>query len=113
MYKKLWSEVKKQTECNSVECNSAKSIEYEKDPIKIKFDSYYDLSSNKILWFSHLNIIVESDFQIKDKYYPQIHVHEWECEEWYWHLFLKKKNYKWEISNKLILKIEHIAFLMT
>ena len=83
MYKKLWSEVKKQIECNSVECNSAKSIEYEKDPIKIKFDSYYDLPSNKILWFSDLNIIVESDFQIKDKYYPQIHVHEWECEEWY------------------------------
>ena len=84
MHKKLWNEVKKQIECNSVECNSTESIEYEKDPIKIKFDSFDDdLLLNKILWFSDLNIIVESVFQIKDNYYPQIHIHECEWEEWY------------------------------
>ena len=60
IYKKLWSEVKKQIECNSVECNSAKLVEYEKDPIKIKLDLYDDdLHLNKISWFSDLNMIVE------------------------------------------------------
>ena len=49
-----------QIECNSVECNSTKLIEYEKDPLKIMFDAYAeDLLLNKILWFSDLNIIVE------------------------------------------------------
>ena len=79
IYKKLWNEIKKQIECDSVECNS---VEYE-DPMKIKFDAYdEDLPLNKILWFSDLNTIAESVFQIKDKYYPQIHIHECECEEW-------------------------------
>ena len=79
MYKKLWSEIKKQTVSNSIECNS---IEYEKDPMKIKFDAYdEDLLLNKVLRFSDLNIIVESAFQIKDKYYPPNHIHECESEE--------------------------------
>ena len=82
MHKKLWNEVKKEIECNSVERNSTKSIEYEEDPMKIKFDAYdEDLPLNKLLWFFDLNIIVESIFQIKDKYYPQIHMCE--CEEWH------------------------------
>ena len=52
MYKKLWSEVKKQNECNSNE-----SIKYEKDPMKIRVDSYDDgLPLNKILWLSDLKI---------------------------------------------------------
>ena len=37
MYKKLWSEVKKQIECSSTE-----SVKYEKDPIKIRLDAYDD-----------------------------------------------------------------------
>ena len=55
MYKKLCSEIKKQiewnsVECNVAECNSAKSIEYDKDPMKIKFDAYDEhLPLNKIL----------------------------------------------------------------
>ena len=55
MYKsKVKSEVKNQNECNSTE-----SIKYEKDPMKIRLDSYDDdLPLNKILWFSDLNIIV-------------------------------------------------------
>ena len=65
MYKKLWSEVKKQIKCNYLECNSTESIEYEKDSMKIKFDSYDgDLPLSKMIWFSDLNIIVESVFQI-------------------------------------------------
>ena len=66
MYKKPWNEVKKQIECNSTE-----SIKYEKDRMKIRFNSYDDdLTLDKILWSSDLHIIVESVFQIKDKYHP-------------------------------------------
>ena len=47
--------------------------------MKIRLDSYDDdLLLYKMLYFSDLNIIVESVFQIKDKYHPQIHIHE--CE---------------------------------
>ena len=78
MHKKFWLEVKKQIECNSTE-----SIKYEKDPMKIRLDSYDDdLPLNKILWFSDLNIIVESVFQIEDKDPSQVHIHECECEEY-------------------------------
>ena len=46
-------------------------------------DSYDDdLPLNKILWFFDLNITIESVFQIKDKYHPQIDIHECECEEY-------------------------------
>ena len=78
IYKKLWSEVKKQ-----IECNAAESIKYAKDPMKIRLDSYDDnLPLNKILWFLDLNTIAESVFQIKDKYHSQGHIHECECEEY-------------------------------
>ena len=87
MYQKLWSEIKNQIEGNSVKCNSVEyisvecnSIEYGEDLMKINFDAYdEDLPYN--IWFSDLNIIVESVFQIKDKYYPQIYIHRCECEE--------------------------------
>ena len=48
MYKKLWSEFKKQIEYNSIE-----AIKYEKDPIKIRLDSYEDY----LLCFSVLDIL--------------------------------------------------------
>ena len=45
MYKKLWNEIKKQIKCNFTE-----SIKYEKDPMKIRIDSYDDnLPLNKVL----------------------------------------------------------------
>ena len=90
MYKKLLSKIKKQIEYNFIEtintskCNFTESIKYEEDPMKIRFDSYDDdddLSLNKTLCLSDLNIIAESAFQIKDKYHPQIYIHECEYEE--------------------------------
>ena len=50
--------------------------------MKIKVDLYDDLSLNKILYFPVLDIVVESVFQIKTEYYPQIHITEcqYECE---------------------------------
>ena len=85
MYKKHLSKIKKQIKCNSIEtinsstCSFTKSVKYEEDPMKIRLDSYDDsLPPSKILWFSDLNITVESVFQIKDNYHSQIHIHE--CE---------------------------------
>ena len=46
--------------------------------MKIRLDSYDDLSLNKILCFSILNILCEPVFQLESKYYPQIHINE--CE---------------------------------
>ena len=66
-----------------IECNSTESIKFEKDPLKIRLDSYDDnLPLNKILWFSDLNIIVESVFQIKDQYHPETHIQECVSEEY-------------------------------
>ena len=77
-FKKLWSEIKKQIKA----INSGESIKYKDDFMKIRLDSYDDLSLNKILCFSVLNILCESVFQIENEYYPQIHINEceYECE---------------------------------
>ena len=89
MYKKLWSKIKKQIKCNSIEaintckCNFTESVKYEKDPIKSRFDLYDDnLPLDKMLRFFDLNIMLESVFQIKDKSHPRIHIHESEYKEY-------------------------------
>ena len=50
--------------------------------MKIRLDSNNDLSLNQILCFSALNILCESVFQTKNKYYPHIYIDEceYECE---------------------------------
>ena len=77
-YKKLWSKIKKQIKA----IRSDKSIKYSNDFIKIRADSNDDLTLNKILYIHVLDIIVEPDFQIKNEYYPPIHIEEceYECE---------------------------------
>ena len=79
LYKKLWSEIKKQLKA----INSDKSIKYKNDFMKIKLDSYEDLSLNKILCFSVLSILCEFVFQIENQYYPQIDINEcaYKCNE--------------------------------
>ena len=72
-YTKLWDEIKYHIRTintgKSGECNS---IEYEKDYIKIKFDSDDDLPLNKILKLHNLTIIVRSVFEEDSEYYPQV-----------------------------------------
>ena len=77
-YKKLWSEIKKQIKT----INNRESIRYNNDLIKIRLDSYDDLSLNKILYFSVLKILCETVIQVENEYYPQIHINEckYECE---------------------------------
>ena len=70
LYKRLWSKIKKQVKT----INSAKSIKYKKDFMKIKVDSNDDLPFNKISYITVLAIIVKSVFQIKNYYYPQIFI---------------------------------------
>ena len=52
--------------------NAEKYGEYEKDYMKIKFDSEDDLPLNKILRLHMLTIIVRSIFEEDGKYYPQV-----------------------------------------
>ena len=47
--------------------------------MKIRLDSYDDLPLNKMLCFSVLDILFQSVFQTKNKYYSQIHINECEC----------------------------------
>ena len=77
-YKILWSRIKKQIK----KTNSDKSIKYKNDFMKIRLDSNDDLPLSKIVCLSVLNMQCESAFQIKNEYYPQIHINEceYECE---------------------------------
>ena len=56
--------------------NADKSGEYNKDYMKIKFNSDDDLPLNKILKVSILAIIVRSVVEEDGKYYPQIFLDE-------------------------------------
>ena len=56
--------------------NSSKSGEYDKDYMKIKFNSDDDLPLNKKRKLPMLTIIVRSVFEEDGKYYPQIFIDE-------------------------------------
>ena len=58
-YIKLWNKIKYHTQT----INADKSSEYEKDYMKIKFDSDDDLPLNKILKLHMLTITVRSVFE--------------------------------------------------
>ena len=71
-YTKLWDEIKYDIKT----INGGKSAEYEKDYMKIKFNSDDDLPLNKILKLHNLTIIVRSVFEENRKYYPQVFLNE-------------------------------------
>ena len=56
--------------------NADKSGEYDKNDMKIKFNSDNDLPLNKILKLHMLTIIVRSFFEEDGKYYPQVFLDE-------------------------------------
>ena len=66
-YAKLWDELKYHIQT----INASKSGEYEKDYMKIKFNSD-DMLLNKILKLHMLTTIVRSVFEEDGKYYPQV-----------------------------------------
>ena len=57
---------------NSDKSGKCNSIEYEKDYMRIKFNSNYDLPLNKIMNLRILTIIVRSVFEEDGKYYSQV-----------------------------------------
>ena len=67
-YTKLWDEIKYHIQT----INASKSGEYDKDYMKIKFNSDDDLPLNKTLKLHMLTILVTSVFEADGKYYPQI-----------------------------------------
>ena len=71
-YTKLWDEIKYHIQT----INSCKSGEYEKDYMRIRFNSDDDLPLNKILKLHILTVIVRSVFEEHGKYYPQVFLDE-------------------------------------
>ena len=51
-------------------------VEYEKDFMKIEFNSDDNLPLNKILKLHMLTVIVRSFFKEENKYYPQVSLDE-------------------------------------
>ena len=70
-YIELWDKIK-----NLIGCNSIKAGEYEKDFMKIKFNSDDNLPLNKILKIHNMTIVIRSAFQEDNKYYPQVFLDE-------------------------------------
>ena len=71
-YTNLWDKVKYHVQT----INSNKSGEYEKDYMKIKFNSDDDSPLNRILKLHILTINVRSVFEEDGKYYPQVFLYE-------------------------------------
>ena len=70
-YTKLWDKIE-----NLIESNYIKSGEYEKDFMKIKFNSDDNLLLNKILKIQNLAIVIRSVFEEDSEYYPQVFLSE-------------------------------------
>ena len=68
----FWYEIKDQIEAVS----DVKPIKYEKDFMKIKFESNDDLPLGKILSIPVCIVTVRSVFQEDNNYYPQAYLHE-------------------------------------
>ena len=71
-YTKLWDKTKFHIQTMTAD----KSGEYNKDYIKIKFNSDDDLPLNKMLKLHMLTMIVRSVFEEDGKYYPQVFLYE-------------------------------------
>ena len=67
-YVKVWIGIKDQIK----KINNDSVGEYDKDYMKIKFDSDDNLPSNKVLKFDVLTTIIRNVFEKDGKYYPQL-----------------------------------------
>ena len=66
-YNDVWNGIK-----NKIEEVSSGKCDYEKDYMKIKFNSEDDLPLNKPLKFHNMTIIIRSVFEEDGKLYPQV-----------------------------------------
>ena len=69
-YKELWNEIKEEIKT----INGIEPFQYEKDVMKIRFESDYGLPFGKILNIPVCIIIAKSVFEENGKYYPQVHL---------------------------------------
>ena len=73
-YTKLWNGIKNEIETiNGSKEGKRSSAEYDKDFMKIKFDSDDNLPLNKALNFHNMIIIIRSAFKEDGKFYPQVY----------------------------------------
>ena len=77
-YRELWNEIKEEIR----KVKGIKSFEYEKDVMRIKFESDYGLLLGKILNIPVCVIIAKSIFEKNGKYYLQVHLKDcyFECD---------------------------------
>ena len=66
-YAEVWNGIKNQVK----KINNESVVEYDKNYMKIKFDSDDKLLLNKVLKFYAVIIIIRSVFERDGKYYPQ------------------------------------------
>ena len=71
-YNELWDGIKNEIET----INSGKTSEYDKDFMKIKFNSDDNLPLNKTLKLHNMTIVIRSVFEEHGKFYPQVYLHE-------------------------------------
>ena len=67
-YSEVWKGIKNQI----VKIHNDLGREYDKDYMKIKFDSDEDLPLNKVMRLYELTVIIRSIFEKYGKYYPQM-----------------------------------------
>ena len=71
-YSKIWSGIKDCIE----KINDSELGEYDKDFMKIKFNSDDDIPLNKQLYFLTITVIIRNTFEKDGKYYPQCFLDE-------------------------------------
>ena len=71
-YNEVWDGIKNEIET----INGSKTSEYDKDFMKIKFNSDDNLPLNKTLKLYNMTIIIRSIFEEHGKLYPQVYLDE-------------------------------------
>ena len=73
----LWDAIKSETETkNGHKTSKRSSAEYDKDFMKIKFNSDDNLPLNKTLKFHNMTIVIRSVFEEHGKFYLQVYLDE-------------------------------------
>ena len=76
-YNQLWDEIKNKIETiNGGKTSEHSPAEYDKDFMKIKFDTDDNLPLNKTLKLHNMTIVIRSVFEEHGKFYPQVYLDE-------------------------------------
>ena len=74
-YNELWDGIKNEIETiNAGKTSKYSSVEYDKDFMKIKFNSNDNLPLNKTLTLHNMTIVIRSVFEEHSKFYPQVYL---------------------------------------